>query len=154
MRNVVHTLKPFWYNYAWKKLADVLLVLQNLPALHFRNCALLLRRRLDLVIEKIATIQNLSANRTMVTYELLCLYCELCQLIVRLEKIFGFIILLNVIIDLLVTTVSIYMIILYALGPRNPELLWISILTIVLPISKYAMIVSPLDDLGNQVKSP
>lgn len=145
----IHHFEPHWFNVAWKQISRQRVTVQFMPVLHVRFCALLLRNRLRVVTLE---LEKVIKDPPMYYSTVMQLFDDLCELKVRFERLFGFIILTNAMHDLLTGTVLVYMSIVNVLERNEPQLFLLTIFMFVLIISKQAMYVSAVNELSKQAQ--
>lgn len=146
----IHHLEQYWYNIAWKKTLYERVSIQLMAILHIRFCALLLTRRLRLVILELEHVNAMKSRQysAFITE----LFNDLCELKDRFEPIFGSAILMNSVQDLLTGIVVVYMTIVNILDQHDPRLFGFTILIFAEIILKQAMYSSAVNELNNQAQ--
>lgn len=146
--SIVNELPRLWYNVIWIRTANVMIAFPCLMLMHIRYLSLMLTQRYAFICH-----QLINSHDHTVVCKLFGLLQHLAGLQNDLQKCFGLYIMLNIIFDLVMLTVTMYMTFIFALGTNRTESFALTPLMFLLPIVKQTFFIWVMDDFGKQVNA-
>lgn len=138
---MVEYLQPKWFNFVWIRLTSCIMLTQCLLTMHLRFCCLLLTQRYAVIRKNVWS--HASA--------MLELFDGVFRLQREFEQVFGSVILIDSLMDLIMLTVTIYMTIWFAVLNRDYEYVGLTIVMFALPVMKQVLFVWAANGFGHQV---
>lgn len=139
---MVEYLQPKWFNFVWIRLTSGIMLTQCLLTMHLRFCCLLLTERYAVIRTNVWRL----TSATVVE-----LFGDIFRLQRQFEQVFGSVILIDSLMDLIMLTVTVYMTIWFAVLNRDYEYVGLTIVMFALPVMKQVLFVWAANGFGHQV---